>query len=296
MNDFIFGMKREYWEYKRLLAIVPLIVTAIFFLMAMAATWTYDIPGTQSTGLDRETEITTVDNRNQGTANEDKIKPEKKDEKFWFSGVYLASAWLAALFYALSSLYRDRRDKSILYWKTMPVSELKNVLSKYVFSVVGFSVVAIVVSWISAVTLIAYAHIVFPPDMLPDGDSGMSFNKLVVWPFLAISMALVWCAPVFALFLYVSSRAKRMPILTLLVPLILIFAIEHIIFRSNEIRSFLFAHSPFGLLGKFSEMETAGEFLKTYLIDSLPSLILGLLLAAVFIWRAAWRRDHRFET
>lgn len=295
MNDFIFGLKREYWEYKRLLVIVPLIVTAIFFLMAMAATWTYDIPEAQLAELDSEIEIAVGDKESQNQANEGEIEGEKKDEKFWFSGVYLASAWMAALFYALSSLYRDRRDKSILYWKTMPVSELQNVLSKYVFSVVGFSAMAIIFSWISAIILIAYAHLVFPPEMLPDGDSGMSFEKLVVWPFLAIAMALVWCAPIFALFLYASSRAKRMPVLTLLVPLVLIIAIEGIIFRSNEIRGFLFAHSPFALLKEFSEMENAGQFLKTYLVDSVPSLILGLLIAAIFFWRAAWHRNHNFE-
>ena len=135
----------------------------------------------------------------------------------------------------------------------------------------------------------------FPPEMMPGADVGMSFEKLVVWPFLAIFMALIWCAPVFAIALYVSSRAKRMPILTLLVPVILVFAVEQIIFRSNEIRSFLFAHSPLGLLEKLAHMESASEFLKTYLVDSMPSLILGLLLAAVFFWRAAWRRDHCFE-
>jgi ABC-2 type transport system permease protein len=279
VNNFIFGLKREYWEYKRLLISVPIIFAIIFFLMAIAATWTYDLPTTEFTGVNSELEVT--DNN--------------KNENFWFSGVYLAGAWLAALFYALSCLFRDRRDKSILYWKTMPVSELQNILNKYLFAVVGFSIIAVVASWISAATLIAYAYLMFPPEMMPGADVGMSFEKLVVWPFFAIFIALFWCAPVFAIALYVSSRTNRMPILTLLVPVALVFSIEKIIFRSNEIRSFLFAHSPFGLLEKFAHVESTSELLKVYLVDSMPSLILGLLIAFVFFWRTAWRRDHCFE-
>ena len=79
------------------------------------------------------------------------------------AGVLLACVVLAfvVFFYALGSLYDDRRDRSILFWKSLPVSDTQMVLSKAAWALllaplvaVGVGIVIGLVLWIiSALTL-----------------------------------------------------------------------------------------------------------------------------------------------
>ena len=317
MNQILFGLKREYWEHKRLLLTLPIIVTALFCLVAIVATWQHHFsdsgvsisihPDGESIDLqvsvdDQDVIVIDKESSNSASAEPSYEEPQvnenetgSQDGEFWFIGIYLGVAWLAALFYAQSTLFNDRRDKSILYWKTMPVSELQTVLSKYLFAIFGFSVVAIGIGLMTSIILMGYAQFVFPPEMLAEDTAGMRPHKLLLWPVLAVLSALLWCAPVFALFLFVSAWSKKMPLLMLLVIVIVIRLIERILFSSDHVFDFLSAHSPFYLLGVISESESSLEFLSFFFIESFASLVFGLLIAAVLIWRTAWYRDHRFE-
>lgn len=317
MNQILFGLKREYWEHKRLLLTLPIIVTTLFCLVAIVATWQHHFsdsgvsisihPDGESVDLhvsvDNE-DVILIDKDSNDSSSDDlateetqasEHEPSSQEDEFWFIGIYLGVAWLAALFYAQSTLFNDRRDKSILYWKTMPVSELQTVLSKYLFAIFGFSFVAIGVGLITSVILMGYAQFVFPPEMLAEDTAGMRPNKLLLWPILAVLSAVLWCAPVFALFLFVSAWSKKMPLLMLLVIVIVIRLIERILFSSDHVFDFISMHSPFYLLGVISESESSAEFLSFFFVESFLSLVLGLLIAAVLIWRTAWYRDHRFE-
>lgn len=317
VKQVITGFKREYWEHKKLMIIMPLLVTVLFCIVAMVATWNSDNPekflenrgvslNVTVNGEEREADASGLDidsastsEQKSGDAGQDTSPPQSNNgtdsENFWFSGVYLAAAWFGSIFYALSTLYSDRRDKSILYWKTMPVSELQTVFTKFLFAIIGFSAVAIVVSWLAAIVLMGYAQLVFPPEMLADDSAGMSFAKLVVWPVLTVVTAIFWCAPIYALILYESARANKMPVLLLIVPIIAIRIIEGLVFKTSYIFSFLYSHTPFYLLARISEMETASQFLHYFWVDSFMSLSLGLMIAALLLWLAAERRDHHFE-
>lgn len=315
------------------MVVMPLLVTILFCVMAMVVTWSDKYRTTDKLeargvslsvtvgGKEREqgtivdddetvktsnkqenlvlNELTTGASADNATNNENATINEnattEKNEHFWFSGVYLAAAWLASIFYALSSLYNDRRDKSILYWKTMPVPELHTVIIKLLFAIVGFSAIAIAVSWLAGAVLMGYAQLVFPPEMLADDTAGMSFSKVVVWPILAVITAVFWCAPVYALVLYISARARKLPILLLIIPIIVVRILEGMVFHTQHIYDFLNAHSPLTLLARFSEMESAGQFLNTYWVNSFGSMALGLLMAALLVWAAAWRREHHFD-
>ncbi len=316
MNQLIFGLKREYWEYKRMLFVMPLIVSVLFFIVAMVSTWSQDDelgalinesiqtetgpenradPQKSAVETSQDSDENTdkpIENLSKGSDGAQGDQGDSSEEQFWFAGLYLAAAWLAGLFYASACLYNDRRDKSILYWKTLPVPETQTVLNKMLFAIVGFASVAVVVAWVAAIALMSYAHLVFPPEMLVDDTAGMSPNKLFLWPVLAIFIATVWCTPVFAAVMYVSARANKMPVLVLLVILIVVRVIERVVFGSAHVFGFFYAHSPFGLLATISESQSAAQFLRFYLVESLPSLLFGLAMALVFLWLAVRQREH----
>ncbi|GAE49902.1 membrane protein [Xanthomonas arboricola pv. pruni str. MAFF 311562] len=48
-------------------------------------------------------------------------------------------------FYSLGSLYDDRRDRSVLFWKSLPVSDVQTVLSKAAWALLLAPLIAIVI-------------------------------------------------------------------------------------------------------------------------------------------------------
>src|SRR4029077_7930369 len=46
------------------------------------------------------------------------------------AGLIMAGAFVFGIFYSLDALHGERRDRSILFWKSLPVSDLTTVLCK----------------------------------------------------------------------------------------------------------------------------------------------------------------------
>ena len=55
-------------------------------------------------------------------------------------------AFIVGVFYCLDALHGERRDRSILFWKSLPVSDLTTVLSKATIPLVVLPVVAFVIT------------------------------------------------------------------------------------------------------------------------------------------------------
>ena len=61
-------------------------------------------------------------------------------------GVVLATSLLVAFAYCLSALNAEKRDRSILFWKSLPVSDLTTILSKSAIPLAVIPVVAMIVT------------------------------------------------------------------------------------------------------------------------------------------------------
>src|SRR5437763_12607776 len=58
----------------------------------------------------------------------------------------LLTAFIVGSFYCLDALYSERRDRSILFWKSLPVSDAATVLSKVCIPMVVLPVIAFIVT------------------------------------------------------------------------------------------------------------------------------------------------------
>src|SRR5439155_6816152 len=101
----------------------PLIVAAVIVFGALIATLT----GRHAVKFD---------------ANPDKIAQHYD----LAAGVLMGTTLLVAIFYCLDALYGERRDRSILFWKSMPVSDRTTVLSKMAVPMVVLPVVTFVLT------------------------------------------------------------------------------------------------------------------------------------------------------
>jgi len=206
-------VRREFWEH-RVLWTTPLILAAVLILFAVLGTLgnTHVFNGDMFDGHGHD-----------GESNAAVISV--------FSQLAVAVPQLVVMsfvvvFYLLDCLSAERKDRSILFWKSLPVSDASTVLSKFL---VAFAVVPLGVYAVAVVTnLLCLVVVGISPlrGLLSAWDASMWFETEALLLFAVIYGAL-WYAPVMAWLLLVSSWAKRSPITWALLPPSLGVFVEH---------------------------------------------------------------------
>jgi ABC-2 type transport system permease protein len=69
---------------------------------------------------------------------------------------------IVGIFYSLDALYGERRDRSILFWKSLPVSDRTAVLSKVSIPLIVLPLVGFVLGQITQITLLLFSTVVMP--------------------------------------------------------------------------------------------------------------------------------------
>jgi hypothetical protein len=197
--------------------------------------------------------------------------------------------------YLLGCLYNDRRDRSILFWKSMPVSEVREVLSKFFVALlvapaifIGVSLLAQVASSLLAMLLVWRMD--KDPFELVLGNiefGRLVFNQLSGWLLTAL-----WLAPVYAWLMLASAAARRSPFLLAIGPAIALALAEGLLLGTEHLGTAITRHFPHA-----DESGAVGFYVGApdWLSQDLVSIGAGLLSAAVALWIAAYLRRTRFE-
>jgi ABC-2 type transport system permease protein len=139
-------------------------------------------------------------------------------------------------FYAADCLYAERRDRSILFWKSMPVSDTATVLSKVLVAMVitplGVYLVTVLTSLVVIAILALRGCCTAAYPVLWDGPTWLhvQFAALVAW-----IGATLWYAPLTAYLMLVSAWARRNVSLWVLLPPVLLALVERIALGTHYI-------------------------------------------------------------
>ena len=142
------------------------------------------------------------------------------------SGVLLACVVLAfvVFFYALGSLYDDRRDRSVLFWKSLPVSDSQMVLSKAAWALVLAPLWAIGVGLLIGVALWVISALTITVNGLPAAHAvfTQSHPLRIIWGVLAsVPVYMAWALPTVGWLMFCSAWARSKPFLwAVLVPVL----------------------------------------------------------------------------
>ena len=216
--------------------------------------------------------------------------------------VVLVTSLVVAFFYCLGALHNERRDRSILFWKSLPVSDLAAVLAKATLPLVVIPVVAYAIVLASWLVIMVASFAALPLVGLPPGAIWSHFEagRQVLDLAYTLIVASLWYAPVWGWLLMVSGWARRAPILWALgVPLgASIF--ERIALGTTYVwttvhdRIFGLFRAAFATTltpkGRLEANMNAIDPMK--LVES-PALWIGLVVAAAFIGAAVWQRRWR---
>ena len=202
---------------------------------------------------------------------------------------------VVAVFYCLDALYGERRDRSVLFWKSLPVSDLTTVLAKASIPILVLPLVTF------AVTLAAHFFMLLVSSAVLAG-SGMSAAPL--WthvPFFKtaginlyhlVVFHGIWGAPFYGWLLMVSAWAKRAPFLWATLPPLAIGVVEKLAFNTSHFATMVqyrFAGGPMPTTSEDGMMMTMGMMAPHHLGEFLtgPGLWIGLAVTAAFLFAAA---------
>ena len=227
MNTFKWLLKREYWEHRGGFFWAPLITGAVFLLLTIMAV----IAGESVRRAADDDGETLKMNGVELSKLTETMKPGDIAEMGagLDLGSLLASTWpfmvlaFVVFFYCLGALFDERKDRSILFWKSLPLSDQQTVLSKVFSALVVAPAIATVAAIATSigflVILSGYAlfHGGNPLTLIwgPASPLTVAFNLAAALPVFA-----VWALPTVGWLLLVSAWSKSKPFLwALLVPL-----------------------------------------------------------------------------
>ncbi|HEX7709006.1 MAG TPA: ABC transporter permease [Thermoanaerobaculia bacterium] len=208
---------------------------------------------------------------------------------------------MAGVFYCIDALYGERRDRSILFWKSLPVSDRTVVLSKLAVPMLVLPLLAFVLSVVTQLILLTFGTFVFAASGVGAGRLWSEFAFFEGLPIMIYGLAVhaLWFAPIYGWLLLVSAWAKRAPLLWAVLPLLIISAFERLASGSwgfmamlqNRIggampRAFDITSPDAANIERLSQL-TPLRFLMT------PGLWLGLAFAAVCLAIAIRLRRNR---
>jgi len=262
------SVRRELWEH-RSIYIAPLAAGAVF-LLAFLTGLTLS-PAHWHKGLDTPYEFA--------------------------AALIMGTGFIVGIFYSLDALYGERRDRSILFWKSLPVSDLTSVLSKFAIPLVILPLLSFGIAVVTQFVMMLLSSAV------PMGSGGtlgtrMSFFRLsLMLLYHILTVHGLWYAPIYGWLLLVSAWAPRAPFIWAFLPPFVIWGVEKIAFGTSHFLGMLqyrltgpepsTATARSGNLMEMMSALTAVQFFST------PGLWVGLAVAAIFLATAVRLRRYR---
>jgi ABC-2 type transport system permease protein len=219
-------IKRELWEH-RSIWVTPLAIGVIVTLGVLAML-------ILASGFAKELDVVIFGAQNLAG---------EAERSAALTGFFLGTSWIflvalafLTVFYCLDSLYAERKDKSILFWRSLPVTDAETVISKLLTA--AFVLPLIMCAGIFATHLVNLV-VTSIWVSVKGGSAGTliwgSVPILDSWlaALIVIISTGIWMSPFLGWFLLVSAWTKRMPLLVAFMPIIVVPLLEWIIFRTR---------------------------------------------------------------
>jgi ABC-2 type transport system permease protein len=300
MNRFLWMVRREIWEHKAIWVAPAIVLGCILLLLVFGKIHVgpFDVNGVP-------------------LAN---VTPEQKVRILMyaysaFAPVVFLVMGVISFFYSIDALYADRRDRSVLFWKSLPLSDAETVVSKFAVAIVVIPLVALAATIAAQLVVAAGASVRIAAS---GGSAGFLWEPAAL--FGGFGVAVLWCvtimlwyAPFVGYLMLASAWAPRSPFLWAVLPPVAIWIIEAVVMRSSYAGDFIkerllvlpfiernqeqwLGHAAAVAGDKIDKVTSIdlyavlGSFYRT------PELWGGVLAAALLLAAAMWVRRYRDET
>jgi ABC-2 type transport system permease protein len=217
--------------------------------------------------------------------------PDPGEQPYTFAALLLMfTTVVVGVVYCLDSLYGERRDRSILFWKSMPVSDATAVLAKAAIPIVVLPLVTFGVTFVTQVLMLAMAR-------AAGHASSMSFGRLTTELFTHLLLGHgLWYAPIWGWLLFCSALARRVPLLWATLPPLALGLVERIAFNTSYFVTWLsyrLAGGPAPAMPNGPQMTMAAMTPTAAAFFTDRGLWTGLALFGAFLALAVYLRRTR---
>ena len=178
--------------------------------------------------------------------------------------IIMLSMFIVSIFYALACLYDERKDDSVLFWRSLPISDTSTVLSKLAVAVIVVPIVILACQLLVSVIFLGFGGISYVGQYFAQSIPTMS--KVVLWAMLP---TISWC-------LFCSEVANKNPFMLAFLAPIVTIAVDKL-FLNGIVSETLIINR----LTNFSEF-------------AMLPLFIGFVISALFIALAVAKRKQRF--
>lgn len=314
MKRLLALLLREYWENKGAFRTTPIVIGLIYVVCALMAVFT-------TAHIDNEL-YTFKELIRLAAQQPEEMRATILYQVLLGSSVFFTIVlWFVVFFYLLGALYDDRKDRSILFWKSLPASDTLTLASKLIAAGIMAPAAFLLALMLTHVVIALIASLMI---LAVDGNPWTLFlsisQPIKAWSVIGLAYLAqsIWALPMFGWLLLVSSFSPRVPLLFAVLPPLVISGLQTWI---GFLRTFSFENNLWGIIGRWfinspaimsvqfedGDPRSGGVALGAPLgdrfdhsvtvaniFDRLWSLemLVGLLLAAVFLAGALWFR-HR---
>jgi len=308
-------LRREFWENKGSFRTTPMVIGGLYIAFLLMSIFT-------TTHIDSE--LYTFREAIRVMAEQpEELRSMVIHQVMLGSSVFFTVVMsFVIFFYLLGSLYDDRKDRSILFWKSLPASDTLTVASKLLaamFVIPAFFLLILIV------THVIMAIIGSLMVLSVDGNPWTLFlglsNPFKAWGMIAASWAAqsIWALPLFGWLMLVSAFAPRVPLLFATLPPLIFAVLQTWI---EFLRTFTLKNNIVGVIGEWlfnspailtvevgdghGEIALGVPLTEEFdhavnlanILDRLFSvqMLSGLVVAAVFLAAALWLRHRATES
>ncbi len=316
IKNFKALIRREFWEHRGAFIKTPIIISIVLLVIAIIG---YII------GLVFASKTGSTEFVDKGINELHKLS-ETQLSTFWdvqlisTSTLFLFVLYIVLFFFILGSLFDDRKDGSIQFWKSLPISDSETVLSKLITAMIFVPLVFTAIFVLYSIANLVLTSIL----LLFHGQNPWSLvwvpaniGKITLIMLMGALTQMLWALPIYGWLMFSSSWSKRRPFLfAIFIPLLVAVAwyFLNVVTRMNFVqvdmfkwpaKYFMFAALPYGssvsngvhhisLGDNGMSLNDIASNLKASIMH--VEIIYGIIFAAVFIALSIWVRRYRNTT
>ena len=281
LRPLYWSIRREFWEH-RWLYVAPIVIAGVallaFIFGATAGIWIKRL-----------------------SLNHPNHLADPQGPYDIVSGLMMGVVILGGVFYSAEALQGERRDRSILFWKAMPVSDTTTVLAKASIPLIFLPLIAIGVAIATHILMLLVSSIILTASGQGAGTMWAHLSVFRMWMLMSyhiLTNHALWPFPIYCYLLLVSAWSRRAPLLWAALPIVAISGVEKLVTRTSHfltmLGSRLIGDAP-TIVHSHADMFPTNPMthltMGTFLASS--GLWLGLLVSAIFLIAAI--RVRRYQ-
>jgi len=300
------SIKKELWEFNGMLKWVPITLAGVFIFIPLLAVLLNGVNvqevlheiGHIAEELERLTQMQQTDRLN---------------EIFFVSAIalftpFIAIGFIVQIYYFVTCLFDERRDQSVMFWRSLPVSDEMTIASKLLTGAIvipgiffGAATILMLVMLVVAVIASVMLSVGYDISLWSwFASAGIISGIGYIW--LSLVPIAIWLLPLYSWLMLASVYANKAPFLWAVLPIVALLVIETIVVHYLNISQPFFGHfiadyfsiTPDNMASMAIEQDKSRSAALQLLIAQIDYRT--LLVSAGLLFSAYWIRVNKQES